>query len=141
MLRWSGLGVVAGLVGCGGVPADSDSTDGACGAVTTHDLVVLGRVILSSGAAAGGATVELVDEGWEPGTVVGVTTAQSTGAFSLDAIAVTSVEGCWGSLLDYRLVAERDGATGTLGVNQALYAAITDETFQADVSASPITVQ
>lgn len=121
--------------------ADTDTDADACGDVTTWDLVVVGAVADGSGTAVGGATVVLEDRGWEPVTELGSATTDGSGAFSLDADGVTSVDDCWGTLLDYVIVATDGSRTGEREVNASLHGAIADGTLEADISASPIVIE
>ena len=46
---------------------------------------------------------------------------------------VTSVEDCWATLLDYWIVGELGGESGSRGVNNDLYAAISDASLEAEL--------
>ena len=134
--------LVALLVGCGGEepePKDSeatDSQDGACGEVTTHDVVIRAKVSKPGGAE--GVRVYLDDRAWEL-AVLGEGVTDAAGEVEFTAAGVTSVAGCWGTLLDYWIVAE-DGAGVTVedDMNTDLFNAIDDGSLVADVSGRPL---
>jgi hypothetical protein len=133
--------VVVGLAGCGGsADTDIEDTGGACGAVTTWNVTVIGAVEDAAGAVSG-ASVRLEDRGWTIGDVLGDATTDADGRFTLEATGVTSVEGCWGTVLDYRLVAEEGGRSGEDKVNSALFDAIDSGSLEADVSEFPIQLE
>jgi len=136
LLVWSF--VAAGCVGASG--DTGDTWLGACGEISTWDVTVLGRVEDASGAV-GGADVWLEDRGWEPVTVLGQTTTSANGGFTLEADDVTAVEGCWGTLLDYVLVATEGSRSGERGINHPLYGAIDDGSFEADISGNPLIIE
>ena len=138
-----GIGIIVFLMGCGTdseAPEDT-SGDGACGAVSEHTMVVTGRVQGTDGEFLGAADIRLEDRGWEPGTVLGETTTDGDGSFELPDLEITGVEGCWGILLDYVLVAELEGLTGEKEINHQLFNAIEDGSLAVDVSAFPIMIE
>ena len=59
----------------------------------------------------------------------------------MSSLAITSVEDCWGTLLDYVLVAESGELYGEKQVNQQLFNAIDDGSMSADASMFPIVVE
>ena len=129
------------VAGCGSPEPvdDTGSLGGACGAVTSWDLAVIATVE-EGGVPVSDALVTLEDRGWEPITILGEAVSAVDGSFHLEAEGVTAVEGCWGSLLDYVVVAEHGDRRGERRVNQALYRAIEDGTLEADLGV-PITLQ
>jgi hypothetical protein len=143
MSRPSIVLVVALLaMGCHGGPAD-DTTDtrfGACGEITTWDVTVIGKVEDAAGNVAG-AAVSLEDRGWEPITILGEATTTTNGSFTLEAQNVTAVEGCWGTLLDYVLVATEGSRSGERGINHPLYGAISDGSMEADITGNPLVIE
>jgi hypothetical protein len=132
---------IMGCKGDAGDTDDSDNDDGACGEVTHWDVTVLGQVVDGDDVPVESAHVELVDQGWEPGTVLGEATADMSGAFTLQAEQVTSVVDCWGTMLDYRLTAEEGGRTGEKSVNSYLFDAIDSQSLEADISAFPVIIE
>ena len=132
-------------LGACGAPQGEDpipeEEKGACGDRTTHDVTVLGRVVDVDGQGIESATVDLEDRGWNDGEVLGTATTAADGSFTMSATDVTSIEGCWGTMLDYVLVAEQDGRSGEKGINSQLRSAISDESFEADVSSFPVTLE
>ncbi len=141
-----------GFAACGGQdvmtsdPLPPPDTDGACGDVTTHDVTLLGAVVLDD-LPFEGATIWVEDRGWEPGTILaeGVTGADGTVTFALDDLV--SVEDCWGVLLDYVAVASAvspaDGSTlsGETDLNSHLFSAIDSGSLVADFSPFPIELE
>ncbi|MBT3219647.1 MAG: hypothetical protein HN348_11195 [Proteobacteria bacterium] len=121
------------------VPVDTDDdSPGACGDVSTWDIWIRARVVQNN-ASVSGADLWLVDRGWEPGTILGQGVTGNNGRVEFEAKDVTSVEDCWGTLLDYYLVAEKGDATGEKGVNTYLHSAI-DSGQQADITAFPVEI-
>ncbi|MEQ1505767.1 MAG: carboxypeptidase-like regulatory domain-containing protein, partial [Myxococcota bacterium] len=104
------------------------------------DLGVRGIIHASTTAPAAGATVTLEDRAWDPG-VLATATTDADGRFSMSVVGLTSVDGCWATLLDYWIVAEKGTDRGERGVNSELYAAIIDGTLQADLSSFPIEME
>lgn len=121
-------------------PTDTDDTDdpGACGAVSTEIMAVRGIVETDGGIGIEGVTVILEDRGWNPGTTLGTVTTDEEGMFFLENLTITDVENCWGSMLDYVLVASLDAQTAEKEINTQLYNAIIDSSLEADVSAFPL---
>lgn len=110
---------------------------GACGEVSEWELS-LQVAVERDGQPAAGATVSLVDRGWSPGTVLGTATADAAGEAVLSPLTITSVEGCWGTLLDYVVTATDGTRSGEAPVNPALFNAIDDGSLSADVRDFPI---
>lgn len=120
-------------------PADTaGGRGGACGDVTEHDLRLRGRV-LQDGAPVQGADVRLEERAWHPGSkVFGAAVTDAGGAFVFDAPGVVSVEDCWGTVLDYVLVAVRGDARVEDPVNSSLFGAITDGVDTVDLTNFPL---
>jgi hypothetical protein len=119
-------------------PTDTDEPTGACGDVSRWDLTLDGQVNQPGGGAPG-ATVRLEERGFQFSPVVyGTTYTDAYGHFSLAATQIVSVDGCWGTLLDYNVVAELGVSSAEAEVNQSLYNAILDGTFAADISLFPL---
>ena len=139
------MGLFLLLMACGAPSEDTaveeDVDEGACGEVRTHDLEVRAAFEDASGAPLSGVRVSLEERNWAPGTLgEGSTTADGTVSFV--APGVTDVEGCWGSALDYWLVAEADGyATLEETMNSNLYNAIDDGSLVADLRATPLIME
>ena len=119
-----------------------DADDGACGDVSTHDVRVRAKVVDASGDAAADIDVVLDDRGWEMVELGGATT-DAKGEVDFVAVGVTSVEDCWGTVLNYQLVATDPADTSRTvedGINSHLYAAIDDGSLVADVRDFPLTL-
>jgi hypothetical protein len=129
-------------------PTDSTPTDteptGACGPPIDFDLTLVGTVVGPYGTAAPDTEVWVEDRGWSPGRILGTGTTDAYGAFTLSLTDVTSVEGCWATLLDYVLVGERTMPAGVqsgeLDLNSSLYNAIEDGSLVADLGSFPLTL-
>jgi hypothetical protein len=139
------MGLVLLVLACGSASEDTavveDADDGACGEVRTHDLEVRAAFEDASGAPIEGARVTLEERNWAPGTL-GEGLTGTDGAVSFAAPGVTDVEGCWGSALDYWLVAEADGfITLEETMNSNLYNAIADGSLVADLRATPLVME
>jgi hypothetical protein len=138
------MGLFCMLTACS-EPTDTDQADdnvepdGACGEVDNFDASVFGMVT-DGGAPVEGATVVLEDRGWEPTTDMGSATTNAKGTFTINAPGLTSVEDCWGTLLDYVLVAEKGAKKGEKSINSQLHTAY-DTDGSADVSAFPVEIE
>lgn len=127
-------------LGCGSSePVEDTGTEppaepkGACGEVSEHDLVLTG-VVQRDGEPAEGARVALEERAWHGGgKIFGSAVSEAGGRFTLNAVGVVSVEDCWGSALAYYVKAERDDASGELGVNGPLYHAISDAEGEVEI--------
>ena len=131
------------LVACGvdsSETGETETDDGACGEVSTWDVSLSGTVESASGPVAG-ALVTLEDRGWEPGTTLGSAETEADGGFVIEAVGVTSVEDCWGTLLNYVVVAEDGDLRGERGINSPLYDAIASGSLEADISGAPLLVE
>jgi hypothetical protein len=126
-------------------PTTDTEPSGACGEPVNYDMTVVGLVETPTGLPADATTLELEDRGWIPGRILGTATTDGYGAFSLEATDVTSLDDCWGTLLDYVVVARRAGPGGPqsaeLGLNTPLFNAIQDGTLVADLGKLPITLE
>jgi hypothetical protein len=119
--------------------ADTDP-QGMCGEVTYWDVTVTGRVRTPEGGAASGASVRIENREWEAGTVYGTGTTDAMGVFTIAASQMVLVEDCLGFLGHYA-VAERDDDYGEAGINSAVFTAVDQGTFVADLSAVPIDLE
>lgn len=115
---------------------------GICGDVTYFDLNVFGVAEYADGSPARGVDIDLEDRGWMPGTLMGSTTTDNEGFFQFQIIDLASVEDCWGTVLDYVLVAEDDeGLFGERPANSVLYNAILDGSLSADFTGAPLVLE
>lgn len=115
----------------------TDSQDGACGAVSTHVVTVRAKVLVG-GQPAAGLRVYLDDRGWEMKSV-GEGNTGANGEVEFVADPVTSVENCWGTVLNYWIVAENtDGSTVEDDMNTELFNAIDDGSLVSDVTGFPL---
>ena len=141
---WMVLGVF-GCVGCGGGGGDTGevSTDpgpgGACGAVTEWNVFVRGMVT-EGGVPVEGAEARLEERLWTIGDTFGVGVTDASGVFEFQAQDVISVEGCWGTALDYVIVAIRGDREGERDMNSSLFGAINDGDLEADITAFPVEI-
>lgn len=121
------LACVLFLSACAGNSTETDTDDdtrsGACGDVTEHTLDVVVSVVDAGGAPVEGAAVALEETAWEPG-VLGTASTDATGSADLGTLTLTSVEDCWGTVLDYRLTVSSGELSVEEGVNSSLYAAV-----------------
>lgn len=141
-MRWLLLGLL-GLMACGNdedssIPEGDDDDDGACGAITEHDVSVTGVVHLD-GAPVEGVEVRLEERNWHPGLkVFGSGLTDADGLFSFDALGVVSVEGCWGTAVDYWVAAVDGDRSAEEDVNHGLYNAIFVGPAVLDISSFPL---
>lgn len=122
------------------VPVEEDTQIGACGEPEEgFDVTVTGLVLDHNGDPAALADVTLEERNWNTNTTVhGTTATDEAGAFSIDATNLVSVPGCWGTVVDYWVVAELDGGWGEAQANQRLFNAIDDGSLTADFTSFPI---
>ena len=98
---------------------------------------------MSDGSAVGASevTVSLEDRGWNPGEVLAQVQTNEDGEFLLAEAAVTSVEDCWGTLLNYVVVAESALGRAEKDVNTALFNAIRDGESTVDLRDVPLLLE
>ena len=136
---------------CGLLMACSESTEtvdtdepvptkGACGETTRWDIEVIGAVTNGEGPVEG-AEVRLEERNYNAGTVHGTSVTDSDGEFVIAAIDVVSVEDCWGTLLDYHVVAESGDEIGEKKANTYLHTAIYNESLSADMRGFPVEIE
>lgn len=130
------------VLACGGAPSETgDSSDGTieCGASEYYDVSVKAVVQHQTGAPLAGAEVRL-EERDSPRTF-GSGTTGADGVVEFTASQVESVPNCWGLVLDYWIVAAVDGAdVAEDDMNTELYNAISDGSYEADVTGFPLVV-
>ena len=121
------------------LPPDDDPPGGACGDFLYHDVVIRGLVENADGSPAMAADVVLEERNfmsqfqyWGKGTQT-----DANGAFEFTAVDLLEVEDCWGTLVDYNIVARSGTTYGEDAINSVLRNAITYGT-AADLSAFPV---
>jgi hypothetical protein len=111
-----------------------------CGEPSTYDVEVTAKVVDSSGTGVSAIEVVLDDRGWTYGELGGGTTGID-GSVTFTATGVTSLPNCWGTVLNYWIVAT-DPADSSRTVeddmNTELYNAIDGGSMAADVSDFPL---
>jgi hypothetical protein len=113
-----------------------------CGTPTTHSVTVTFAVVDASKNGVSNLEVRLEDRAWEPG-VLGTGQTDGNGLGELLADSVTDLPGCWGTMLNYVVIAEDPSgyyADAEKPVNSYLFGAISDGSNQADLTAFPIEV-
>lgn len=117
---------------------DTDENEGSgCGEVSSFDVTIVAKVT-AGGRPASGYRVFLDDRGWNY-TSLGEGTTDASGEVSFVATGVTSVENCWGTVLNYWVVAEdADGNQVEDDMNNELFNAIDDGSLVADVTSRPL---
>jgi hypothetical protein len=118
---------------------DSGHNGVDCGEATTYDIAITAMVVEGARPAAG-IEVVLDDRGWTQ-SELGVGTTGSDGKVTFTAVGVTSLPNCWGTVLDYWLVATDPAdasRTAEDGVNSSLYNAIDGGTLETDVTDWPL---
>jgi hypothetical protein len=124
-----------------GTPGTHDTEpQGQCGDVTYWDVTVTGRVRTPQGGPAVGASVRIENREWDPGTVYVTGTTDAMGAFSVLAPQMVQVEECSG-LLGHYAVAELGELSGEAGLDSAVFTAVDQGTFVADISQIPIVLE
>ncbi len=118
---------------------DSDPAGVQCGEPVTYDIEIRARVEDAAGAVAD-VEVALDDRGWT-NAILGVGTTGANGEVTFAALGVTALDGCWGTVLNYQLVAQHsDGREVEDDMNTELHAAIDDGSLVADVRDFPLTL-
>ena len=123
------------------VGTDTTPPQSACGQVSTWDVTLVGVATRPDGGPAGSATIRLEDRGWAPGTIVGEALTNHNGEFQLELAGLTSVEDCWGTILNYVLTGHTISAYGERPLNPPLLNAIEDGSLHADVSGLPLVLE
>jgi hypothetical protein len=104
----------------------TDSGRGACGDVSTIDLVHISGGVRSSEDQTWVPNVDLAleERNWDPGHVHGTARTDANGQFTLTAEEITVVDGCWGLAVSYWLVGvgagPYDGWAGEKPLNPVL---------------------
>lgn len=122
MIKKSSFFLALVVPACGG-PDDTDTPAGRCGPETDHVLSVLVAVVDEDERPVAGAQVSLQEFASRPG-VRGQATTDAAGHASLQDLSITSIEGCWGIALDYRILASEGSRAAEVGVNPSLFNAI-----------------
>lgn len=139
---WRSGALLLALTACSGPGDDSDTdpdTDPTgCGDVTTHTITVIARVEDGAGSPFEGATVRLEERNWDPHTL-GEGTTDASGDVTLADLSVTGVERCWGTALDYVLVATDGTLTAEADINSFLFA--NRDAGEADRRAFPLVLE
>ena len=114
-----------------------------CGEPTTYDVAFRVKVVDVRGAGIRDAAVSLEDRGYTF-TSLGAASTGADGTVAFTAVGVTSLPDCWGTLLDYWLVAE-DAADASRRVeddmNTQLFNAIDDGSLSVDVTEFPLVLE
>jgi hypothetical protein len=126
-----------------GMPiTDTEPPGSACGEIRVWDLTVRGIVQNEQRVGAPFADVWLEDRGWARTTqVLGSGYTDADGVFEIAITGLTDAENCWGTLLDYVLVAELGPQRGEDGINTYLFNAVQSGTLVADVSTNPLVME
>ncbi len=133
------------LAACGAdEPGDTGPAEpqSACGEPSTVAVTVVARVVDPAGGGVKDIRVALDDRGWTFQELAEGTTDRD-GYVTLEAVELTDLPGCWGTVLDYVLVASDPKGhweTAEKDVNSWLYNAISDGTGVADLSGYPIEI-
>lgn len=133
------------VVAC--TPDDDEESDDTgselgtdCGEPTTYNVAFDAKVVDDRGRGLAGIRVYLDDRGYT-GTELGEGTTGGDGEVQLMAVGVTSLPDCWGTLLDYWLVAS-DPADETRvaedDMNTQLFNAIDDGSLSVDAREFPL---
>jgi hypothetical protein len=144
-VKHSGLWILVALAaGCGGeAPEQTDTGEKeGCGTPSLHTVSVVYLVVDSSGNGVSNLEVRLEERAWEPG-VLGAGETDGNGNGELLAESVTDLPGCWGTMLNYVVVAsDPSGYYGDAEkpVNSYLFGAISDGSNRADLTAFPIEI-
>lgn len=116
-------------------PGTGTGGGGGCGDVNEWAMTLEGRVVDMAGTGVPFADVRVEERVWHPTTTVmgaGVTNAE--GFFFLNLPEIVDVEDCWGTILDYSVVAEQGPRSTERGINTPLFNAIQDGSLAADIA-------
>ena len=107
-------------------PEDTEPPQGACGDTLYHTVEVLGLVENSDGSPAVGASVQLEERTFEPQVQVWGegTVTDANGAFSFTAVDIVEVEDCWGTIVDYAIVAQLGDSSAEDRINSTVRNAV-----------------
>jgi len=136
--------LVLALSACGRSGADdSGERDGACGDPSEVELTLKVAVQGSDGVGLQDIDVVLEDRGWT-NTVLGSGVTDEAGEVEFVASGVTDLPNCWGTLLDYVVLAtDAQGSwnPGEKNANSYLHTAIDDTSMEADMRAFPVVLE
>ena len=116
---------------------------GACGEPSEVDLALRVSVQGADGSWLQDIDVVLEDRGWTNEQLGGGIT-NGEGEVEFVASGVTDLPGCWGTMLDYVVLAtdpRGDWSAGEKSANSYLHSAIEDGTMEADMRAFPLVMQ
>lgn len=139
-------GLLLFLAACGGTPDTEDTGEentGACGDPVSVDLVVQARVVDPSGEGLSGIRLVVEDRAWNLEDL-GEAQSQGDGTAEIEALGVTDLPGCWGTMLNYYLVAEDPAGVWSStedAINSWLYNAINDGSMVADMTEFPLALE
>lgn len=124
-----------------GQPVEDSGHAGVdCGEASTYDIEVTAMVTSGGRSPAEGIEVVLDDRGWTY-SELGSGTTGTDGKVTFTAVGVTSLPNCWGTVLDYWLVAT-DPADPSRTVeddmNTELYNAIDNGSLSTDTTDRPL---
>jgi len=103
-------------------------------------ITIRGLVVNGAEEGVPDAVVELEDRRRRPATILGEAVTAANGEFVLDATNITSIEDCWGILLDYNLTVESAIGDAEKQMNSWLHTSIRDESYEVDIRNFPIKV-
>ena len=137
------LALAALLTACGGEADTGDSVvEEGCGAEERFDVTVIAKVV-GGGAPLEGIEVVLEERNWEPGEK-GMGVTGSDGIAAIEATDLVSIPNCWGTRLNYQLVASDPAGVwgdGEKGVNSYLFNSIEDGSGVAEIVDFPIELE
>jgi hypothetical protein len=134
----AGKPIVVDLAGT----ADNVPNGSACGTPELGiELDFRGAVLFEDGTPVANQEIFLEDRQILPPTRLGSGVTGADGTFGFHATDITSWPNCWLTLLDYRLVAVRDGKRAELEVNIDMWHAIQAGGATVDLTDKPIEVQ
>jgi hypothetical protein len=133
----AGKPIVVDLAGA----ADNVPNGSACGTPEYGiELDFRGTVLFEDGTPVADQEIFLEDRQLLPAKRLGAGVTDAEGGFRFRATDITSWPNCWLTLLDYRLVAVRDGRRAELEVNIDMWHAIQDGGAVVDLSDKPLEV-
>lgn len=141
----SRLFVLALLTACstpddsGTAPVDSDEHGVECGDPEVFDVQITAKV-LSGGKPAEGIEVALDDRGYT-GDILGSGLTARNGEVTFTAVGVTSLANCWGTVLNYWVVATDPADTSRTAeddMNTELHSAIDGGSLETDITDFPL---
>ncbi len=119
-----------------------EAPQSACGNVWYVDMTMRGVLTDEMGQPLEGAEVWLEERAWSPiAKSHGMGMTDANGMFEFQVYELPIIEDCWGWAALYHVVGERGEASGEVEANLQVIKGWLDQSFVADVSNLPFTLE